>query len=303
VQKLPPPDWAVLELPGVRADLAPFVELTAATMDATLISNRAALAPLFDLGLEINSDFFPILDLGAERARYLRAGASGFKALASRRFDIVAPWVGRRPFSAQTQLAIAGDPRLVARARAARLRAARDAGDLGALTAAGEDSDAAHRLSVWQRLLATDQPPADWRHWVADMLVVEEDLHGGSAGVADEKFYDAVREYLARQHAPAPARDAAAFVEALARWDFAAAAPLADHLLAHQLGGQPWLPPELLVEGGIVAKLRTGDADGARALFEVLAPSAYREPSDMRLRLLRARVAQPAAQIRGRTSP
>jgi spermidine synthase/MFS family permease len=290
--RLPAPDWAVLELPAVVEDMRRFVAFTPAALEATRLLDRAALAPLFDLGVQANSDFFPILDLGAERARFLQQPAAGFRALAGERFDLTAPIVGRRPLGGETVETVAGDERIAARARSARLRTARDAGTLAAL-AATDDANAAHRLSVWQRLLATGEPPDDWRRWIADTLIVEADLHGGSAGVADETFHAQARAYAERHQAPPAAADALAFVEGLARWDFPRVARAADRLLGLTLQGQPWVPPDLLLEGAVLANLRLGRADAARDFYEKLAAAAYPDPRDLRRRLLGAYVTLP----------
>jgi len=289
-KELPRPDWSVFSLPAVVEDMRVFVPFTAETLAATRLLDRAALAPLLEGGVQPNSDFFPVLDLGAEEARFYKLPATGFRALAGQRFDLVAPLVGPRPLSNETVAPITGDDRLEARARGARLRQARDAGRLAALVGDKADADAAHRLAVWQQVLASQEPPVDWRHWLADLLVVEEQLHGGAAGAADESFYREARAYLERHRAPPPAFAAFHFVEGLARWDFERVSRAADRLLALSMQGETWLPPALLLDGAVIAKLRTGQPAAARTFYDHLADSAYRDRGDLRRRLLAAYV-------------
>src|SRR6185312_10698369 len=94
-------------------DLCAFLPFTPAMLDATLLAERATLAPLLDDYRGPNSDFFPVLDLGAERARFLHARAEGLRRLTSDRFSIAAALSGRRigPI-AERESPVAGIPRL-----------------------------------------------------------------------------------------------------------------------------------------------------------------------------------------------
>jgi hypothetical protein len=118
-------------------------------------------------------------------------------------------------------------------------------------------------------------------------------LHVGSAGVVDEHFYALVHDYLDRHAAPVQAQAAMRFVEAIGGWDFPTAAPLADGLLAEAEAGRPWLPPRVLLDGAVVAKLRQGDVAGARRFRDALTPDSGRPPGDLRRLLIDAYIAQP----------
>ena len=50
-------------------------------MEATRLGNRRSLGPLVSKAFAINSDFYPHLDNGAERSRYLSEQASGILGL------------------------------------------------------------------------------------------------------------------------------------------------------------------------------------------------------------------------------
>ena len=75
--RVPRPDGRALENPRLRAELARF---TIRSMDDLLLhrlAGKATLAPYFAaFGAEPNSDFFPILDVQAPRARFVGAYAS-----------------------------------------------------------------------------------------------------------------------------------------------------------------------------------------------------------------------------------
>ena len=100
--EMPAPDWSVITSPGIASDLAGVVPFTPRSLDATHLIDRRELAPLLDRYLanySPNSDYRPVLDLGAERARFKRETASGFGTLRVERFDAVGAMFGdKRPF-------------------------------------------------------------------------------------------------------------------------------------------------------------------------------------------------------------
>ena len=111
---------------------------------------------------------------------------------------------------------------------------------------------------------------------MVDAFAVERDIHGGTAGVADEDFYRSLFAYLAAQKAPAAARQAFGFLHALSVYDFKTASVLADSLYPAAERGASWYPVDDLRDGATIAKLRLGDVDGAmkywRGLVEPLDP-------------------------------
>jgi hypothetical protein len=58
------------------------------------------------------------------------------------------------------------------------------------------------------------------------------------------------------------------------------------------------MPPDELREGLIVARLATGDAEGARRAFEALAPLSRRPSGDFRTALLSAYIQEAQEQRR-----
>ncbi len=286
---LPPPDWSVLSLPDIASELQAFMPLTPESLEATRLIHRTALAPLLDTWSQPNSDFFPVLDLGAEKTRYLGTSARGFTRLSGARFNLVAPFFGRRvAFGSREEVPISGHFRMMAQALSTRLRAGRERAGRIASPADALLRNARHRLWQWENTLAVDRPPADWRLWLNDVMRIEAALHGGTAGTADEDFYQALHHYLKRHDAPPDICHAITFIEGLARWDFAAAARAADFLLQSAINGESWIQVDLLRDGAAVSKLLIGDVTGARRYFGVLATKSRPAPAHLGFRLLTA---------------
>jgi hypothetical protein len=255
-------------------------------LSALRMVDGATLAPLVrDGGGGANSDFYPTLDLGAERARYLDEDAAGFVWMAGERFGLSSLTTATRSgVDGPSYTAIVGVPRLDAMALASRVRHAEFAGADGAQLGASE------RARAVDRLLASDAVPVDWHVWVGALRDADETRSGGSAGVADTALYAAAGRALVRSRAPAEARAAVAFLHGLAAWDFAEAARATGPLLAAAHAGDYWLPADLLRDGAVVARLRTGDVRGARAALDALASASARTRNDVRGQLLTALV-------------
>ena len=64
------------------------------------------------------------------------------------------------------------------------------------------------------------------------------------------------------------------FYHGLAAWRFDEAAAAAEVLLAHQGAGVSWIPPATLRQGAALARLKLGDAAGARNVYERLKPDS-----------------------------
>jgi len=285
---LPPPDWSVFTWPAITESLKPFIPLTPDDLETMRLLDRAALTPLLDAWGEYNSDFFPTLDLGAEKTRYMGTSARGFVGLRKDRFDMVAPFFRRRAtLSTNRIVPVLNHPLLNARALSATLRTWRDR---GMLLPSDDDTvrEAVQRLWQWTGALSAELPPADWRLWLQETLQVEADVHSGTAGVVDEVFYTTLHRYLERRHPPAEVCDAVLFREGLARWDFAAVASAAEGLLQSVLDGQAWIDADQFRAGAVIARLFLGDVPGAREYFVTLASQVDRSERDLRTRLLKA---------------
>ena len=95
-EPLPQPRWTVTQYPGIANDLRRVVPFANESFEALRLAGRDVLHPIILARGAPNSDYFPILDLGAERTRFLRESASGYEELNSGRFNVVAALSQRR---------------------------------------------------------------------------------------------------------------------------------------------------------------------------------------------------------------
>ena len=302
--RVPAPDWSVVRLPALAADLRRTLPLDSASLAAAKLIDREALAPLLDGWQPVNTDFDPVLDLGAERTRFMRRRANGFRQLTAGRFDPVDAMRGWRVGFGQSPRSAVELPRQQALAMGAAVRsawaleAAPNGGDgvavAGALRAVGDTGgvrDALYRRAAYENVLATGRAPADWPRFVTHTLDVLDDLHGGTSGVVDSAFYARLFDYLARTRAPSGAVAATHFAHGLAAWSWQEAADAADTLIAAGARGESWAPPALLHDGAVVAALKLGDAARARRVYRDTNKAADREADDLRALLIPAWIA------------
>ncbi|NJD20173.1 MAG: hypothetical protein FIA95_12930, partial [Gemmatimonadetes bacterium] len=85
---LHPPDWSVLDMPDVRAMTHGIPPFRAEHMASLFLFDEETFRPLLDEGVTANSDFHPVLDLGAERARFMGWRAEGLFSMAANRLDL-----------------------------------------------------------------------------------------------------------------------------------------------------------------------------------------------------------------------
>jgi spermidine synthase len=268
---LPAPDWSVTKLPEFAKALEHFAPLADETLNATIVGGRATLGPYLRQDATINSDFHPVLDLNGERLRFRNLFADGFRELAESRFDVLAALEDRpRPLGAVLENPATEITRAAALSRGAHLRIARSYG-AQEITTDSVLRAAADRLNDFERDLAAAKRPADWNAWLDEFDAVEADLHGGSAGAADEVFYGSVRMFLRAVNAPAAVTAAVDLHHGVAAWDFAEAARAGDSLIAQLGGGARWIPTEFLRRATAVAKLRLGDVNGAARVYSSVA--------------------------------
>jgi hypothetical protein len=225
-----------------------------------------------------------VLDIGAERARYLRQRATGIAELAEARFDFVAALL-RMPMGpgVDTVASVADAPRQRAQALAAGVRIPADSAR-GTRTDAL--SQARYALARWHALLDAGRAPADWRAWLVDFEAMERMVHGATRGMVDQAFYGRVAGFLERTQAPRPVHDAVEFRRALGAWDFTAARDAGGRLAADAVEGRGLVPPRDLLEGVVTAHLALGEPRAADSLFRLLLPRVAVPQGDLRMFLL-----------------
>jgi len=297
---LPTPDWSVFQYPLVARDLSRFRAITPEALEGTVLGTRRALAPVVLNGGPTNSDFSPLLDLGAERTRYRKIAARGFIDVTGDRFDLLAALDERRiGFGRETREGLAL-PRVKMRALTARLRANEPAPTSDSLDTDREYRQLLARRALFRDVLAAPHAPVDWFTWFRMAIEEERDVHGGVSGVVDTAFYADVERYMAKWHAPAGAHSAWRLLRAAGTYDWPGVAAEVMPQLKARVMGHTWLPVDLLCSAGVVALVRTGDRVAARKMFEALEPFSVLDKDDLRMEVLRALVARPKAVVPNR---
>jgi spermidine synthase len=294
---LPSPDWSVVQrYEPIAADLTRVHPLSPRTFETLLLADHRSLAPLARHTAP-NSDFYPVLDLNAERTRFIGKQATGFGLLGGDRFSTSLAFAGvRNSFGIDERSALVGVPRIDDALTSAMIRgSAPRAGDQKAM-------DAAFRYQALEQSLASGSAPVDWRAWTRAVSAVEYDLHGGAAGVADLAFYARIDRYLRRTSPPLEARASIEVLRGLATWDFAGASLAAEPLIAKAQRAELWLDPDLLRDGVVTARLMQQDLDGAGNAFRSLALFSRRSPADLRTLLLEALLNSAADSARQRVA-
>ena len=290
---LPSPDWSIFRLPRAEEGLCTSVKFTPRMLEATRLANQQSLGPLLDRWGTINSDYYPVLDLGAEQSRFLGRAAEGFSRLSGDRFDLPGIMEDRRSLPTdETVSPVPAIPRTQALVTAALLR---DPSRFTSMDTVVKDealAAAVDRAEHWRALLAADQPPTNWRLWLETMSQVEASLAGGTAGVADEKFYATAKRYAERHRAPTGVRDVLDFRRALAAWDFPAAAEAGERLSQAALQETSWIPPDEVRDGLVMARIKAGDPAGAERALRSLTPLSRRPMDSLRSLLLTAYLLQ-----------
>jgi hypothetical protein len=258
-------------------------------LDGTRLAGRPELAPLLE-SYGPNSDYYPVLDLGAERHRFRQDYAGGFSALSADWFNLLASLTGRRlgPGS-EAMAALPENPRVRARALGALLRSS--AALVPTDTAFGPVSrDAVYRWRQWLVSMAANQPPGNWELWLDQAKGIDRLRNGGTAGTLDTEFYAGLSRVMDRHAAPQVVRDVVTFRTALASWKFAEASAAGERLLPIVISQRRWIDADELRDGLVFAKLHMRDAAGARRILDALAPLSRRPATDLRSELLAAYV-------------
>jgi spermidine synthase len=287
------PDWSVFAWPNVATDLRFTWPVTAKTLEALRLTDNVAMGPLVRRGVVSNSDYYPTLDLNAERARYMRTSAIGISELASGAVNLSALVTGRRLGLGESYGVTAGIPRL----DAMTVNAASRSGDpRGGPSAAESRSEIRAFESQW----ASAESPPEWRIWARNFAHASGLVHGGMSGVADTAFFRGSERYVATHHGPAEAVASVAFLRGIAGWDFAEASTAGSTLLAAATKGDIWLDPDVLRDGLVMTRLRMGDVAGAEAAYKILAPHSGRPAGDLRGQLLFAHLLDAKQSQEGR---
>jgi spermidine synthase len=283
--KLPAPDWRVADYPGIGHDLRNAIRLSPEWLATLRLGGRSVLHPMLLARSYVNSDYFPILDLGAERMRFARETASGYMGLADRRFDVVAALDERRAgFSTSAYSPTPEIGRAAARALGSRLRSMRPYTSLrvDGLPLDDELKKALYRVDALDRMMAAGRAPADWHSFIDDVVAVDSDLHGGTAGVVDTALFARLRGFMDRTGAPAEARASVDFLHGIGAWNWREVAD-AEPLLLEPKDATTWLPDSIVRPGAVVAHIKLGNYERAKEVLRVFARRSTEQRFDERL--------------------
>jgi len=285
-QPIPSPDWSVVQLPGIKADLGLAPELTGGALESLLLFDHQTLGPLLE-HWPANTDELPVLEERAERARFLGAGAEGLFTFADHPVNL--PRILARAPMAPVPYApmpIIGIAPLERRALAGWLTTA---GRSGAVPPVPQWQAAVDGLKFFEDALALG-PPADWRRWFDQFSLVEQVLHGRAAGWIDTTFYRKGHDYLRDNRAPDAVRASVELLRGLRALDLEAAAGAADRLRVTDATVPQLVPPSVLVDAAVAAYLGAGRPESARAAFDALSPKTGRPQGNVRNLVLDALV-------------
>lgn len=287
---LPAPQWdAALALPSLEPDLCRYFPITAASLEATLLADRAMLAPAVALVGQPNSDFYPLLDLRAERRRFERETADGVMALGDDWFNAARALRGipQPPLESEHVTMLAMRRETQQWMRTWQSHAGPVPGDL---------PEYLREMRFARRQLATtiavDVPPDDWRPWLAQLRGVSRVRHGGTAGWVDSTFFDEAAAFATRHGAPAEVSAVIAFRRAVQAWDDAAVLAAAAVLIDEETRTRDWIAGDELRDGALVAALRLGRPELVAEWDRLTMRRSQRPANDLRSRLLAGWVRQ-----------
>jgi spermidine synthase len=287
--RLPPADWAaVAALPGLTADLCGVVPLDGSALETTVLADRTLLrGAARDIGPG-NSDFFPLLDLQAERRRFEGENAEALLLLGDRWFNLSRQLMGRRETPVPMWTAtFAGIRRSVER----RARTWQDA----APTDSAPTPVLGRLRYEWRRWLlglAAPGAPADWKAWTAEFQSVGRVRHAGTAGWIDERFFEQAMAYARRNSAPSVVLDVIDFRRAAQAWRAEEALAAAEQLGRFRGDLTDWIPVLEVTDVAVVAAVTLGRHSTARVWMAKAAELAARDADDI-IHLILASLVDP----------
>ena len=291
------PDWSVFESPAIQSDLCRFAPTPDWALDRLAILDRAHLAPLFARGIRPNSDFYPLLDLGAERARFLNERGRGFTGLGTSLLSYVERDTAVVDPPTEGATAIDNVASVLAVKQALSLRR-----DLREKTdrawTMGTGNTERYLMRAWVTQTESGQVPGSWRGWTNDFWTVFRALHADPLG-PDTLFFSLADRHARGLSAPRPVLEAISLAHALVRGDFPAASASARVLLAEAHAGRIWLPADDLLDGAVLSLAADGQVEEAREAFETLISSSTRPAMDLRLILLNAYIERSREGVGG----
>ncbi len=231
---MPRPSGALFDWPAMRAELAYLDIRTPAQLQLFRIASRRGYGPLLEHG-PVNSDYSPMLEFGAARARYENSDDSGLVQLARSPLPVLEFLSGfEAPPAAPTSDIIARrNPRFDGLRRANMLASALVDG-AKAPANASLSTDDKQSLQVLATPPAGDAP-ASWNHWFAALLFISHPMTPNGASPALESYLRSESVAGALRRAPADVRDKVDFLSLVGKRDLESIRRQGPPLLAGRL--------------------------------------------------------------------
>jgi hypothetical protein len=229
---------------------------SAGTLRTLRIGGRPLFAPLLDRGWTANSDFHPILDLGAERSRFLGRRAAGLEAITIDWRGLAGALEGIDPLPPDTILippyvAVAGITGRTGATAFARIGLP----DTDDWALQPEETIVRDQWKTWSFRLS-GPAPAPWVNFLHAFDDISALAHRGTAGYANPELFRSADAFLLRHRAPSEVRWALEFRRALLAWDMRGVAVAGTALLPSMKRGEGLVGRELYVDGMLVAAVR-----------------------------------------------
>ena len=279
------PDWSVFDSPGLADLRCRTFPPTPATMRTLRLGGRELFAPVFAGPHIVNSDFAPVLDLGAERPRYLGSRADGLEAIVGdwRGFAMALeglPPLPPDPVPTPPFIAVPG----VSARTVATLLEAPDPRRSGG----GPDlADVLYAQEIWKgwEFRLTGPAPSDWRGFLAAFDAMSILAHRGTAGYANRRLFASATDFVTRRGAPASIRRALAFRRAVFEWDLESIATVGTTLLPEVQAGSGLVDRDFFIDGMLMAAVRLHRPLLADITISTLGPARPNRRGDLRDRI------------------
>jgi hypothetical protein len=139
--------------------------------------------------------------------------------------------------------------------------------------------------------MAAGHKPVDWPEFMTLVRNVDDDIHQGTMGWADESFYAPVLKFVTEQKAPPDMIAAIKFLRAVSSYNWIEASNQIDPILFAIENKLNWILPDTFRDAAVVSLLKTGQFVKARTLFNNMGAYTDRKVDDLRVRMLGAAVA------------
>lgn len=286
--ELAPPDWSVVDTPEFAYLIRGTPSFSHSSLEALQLFDQTLMRPLLRT-VTPNSDLRPVLDAGAERARFEQSYARGIHDLGStsvslrRALDeVTVPGVAYQP------LAVRGLAPAVRRGRGDWLREAlAEGGGISPESFPEWQNDLVDLADFLQRTVPGEVPDS-WEAWAFAYGRSDALLHWGTSGWRDASFDARIDAFLESVEEPDEVSRAVTLSRAFSTFDWATAAEAATGLISPISVGEIWVEPDRFLDMTVVSLMKAGRLAEARFAIRTLRPPIPGGEERLAVRLLSA---------------